>query len=93
MIDYEKRLKVFERDHYTCCNCGKSIMYYMSPQIAHMIAKSKNNIKKYSKEVIDHELNLKSTCSLRCNDACMINIKGKIEIELVNKIKKELNNE
>ena len=60
---------VFARDSYQCGTCGRSIYHYGTPQMAHRIAATEANIKKYGKEVIHHPGNLVSACCLRCNDA------------------------
>lgn len=60
---------VFARDGYQCATCGRSIYHYGTPQMAHRIASTMANIKKYGKAVIHNERNLASVCCLRCNDA------------------------
>ncbi len=60
---------VFTRDSWQCQTCGRSIYHYGTPQMAHRIAATESNIRKYGKEVIHHSRNLKPVCSLRCNDA------------------------
>lgn len=77
--DEEKRLEIFERDKWTCQVCGKWLREGV-PQLAHRIAQTKANIRKYGKEVIHHPLNLVSVCSLRCNSACNIGF-NRIECE------------
>lgn len=57
---------------YTCPVCGRSLSQYGTYQLAHRIAQSEENIKKYGKEIIHDRLNLVPVCSLRCNDACNI---------------------
>jgi hypothetical protein len=60
---------VFARDGYQCATCGRSIYHFGFPQMAHCIASTEANIKKYGKEVIHHAGNLRAVCCLRCNDA------------------------
>jgi hypothetical protein len=55
-----------------CEVCGKSIYEYGSPQIAHCIAQTQTNIAKYGNFFIQHRLNYRAVCSLKCNDACNI---------------------
>ena len=82
--------KLFMRDGYKCQNCGRSIYTYSFPQIAHCIAATVSNIKKYGKDVINHPYNLKSVCSLKCNDAMNIGFSTKQADELAEKIKQEI---
>jgi ketosteroid isomerase-like protein len=51
-------------------------------------------LKQYGKEVINHPLNLATVCSLKCNDAVLLDPKTHpIEArELIEKIKEELKN-
>jgi 5-methylcytosine-specific restriction endonuclease McrA len=65
----EARKAIFIRDGYRCQNCGKSIFTYGTPQVAHCIAQTKPNIRRYGKDVIHHPLNTKAACSLGCNSA------------------------
>ena len=70
----ERREEVlFVRDRYTCRICGDPIRQHGTPQLAHRIAKTKSNLSRYGKEVIHHEDNLWSTCSLECNARAAIN--------------------
>jgi len=89
----ETKQRLFARDGYRCQNCGGSIYAYDTPQLAHCIASSIVNIRRYGKEVIHHDDNLKSVCSLRCNDGCNI---GMIPVErdaLAERIKEKLRKE
>ena len=86
----ENREEIFARDGYICQVCGKSILQYGTPQLAHLIAQSQSNIKRYGKEVMHHQNNMKSVCSLYCNSLCNIGNRP-VECEaLVNKIKKAM---
>ena len=62
----DKLLAIYERDEWTCV-CGNSVHIYGTPQIAHRLAQTKANIKKWGKGVIHHNVNLRAVCSLRCN--------------------------
>jgi hypothetical protein len=68
----ELKKELFRRCDYTCAVCGGSIYQYGTPQLAHRIAQTESNIKKYGKKVIHHKKNLVSVCCLACNDACNI---------------------
>lgn len=87
----EKRLDIFNRDNWRCVVCGRSIYADGSiGQLAHMIPKTKANLKKYGEEVIHHHLNLKTVCGLKCNSA--VNMGNKpIQISvLVKRIQNDL---
>jgi len=63
----EKMEQIHKAYFYQCAKCGEP-----SNQLAHIIPKRKTRIKKYSKDVIHHPLNLVPVCSLKCNDSCDI---------------------
>jgi 5-methylcytosine-specific restriction endonuclease McrA len=76
----EQRAEIFKRDCYTCQHCGLSVFQYGTPQLAHLIAQTKANLKRYGKAVIHHPLNMASTCSLECNAAMNIGMNpGKVK--------------
>jgi len=62
---YETKLRILDRDLYTCqypeCN-NKAI------SLAHRIAQTKVNIKKYGKEIIHHDLNMVSVCEIQSHN-------------------------
>jgi len=41
MIDEEKRHNIFSRDQFLCGNCGKHIVTFGTPQLAHKIRQGK----------------------------------------------------
>lgn len=41
MIDEEKRYNIFSRDQFLCGNCGKHIVIFGTPQLAHRIRQGK----------------------------------------------------
>lgn len=85
--EQEKRLQIFRRAGWKCECCGQRLSRDgMHPQLAHIIPQKKRNIKKYGKQVIHHQLNLKAVCSGRCNSAVDINGKDMLIEKLVNKI-------
>jgi len=67
----DRREEIFARDNWTCRICGKPLRAGI-PQLAHRIAATQANIKKYGREIIYHSLNMWSTCSLDCNSHCNI---------------------
>lgn len=85
------RMRVFARDGYHCVVCGCRLTDDGKiPQLGHCIPQSKMYIKKYGKEIIHHDLNMKSTCGLEHNAAVSINGKDKLIADLVKEIKKAL---
>jgi len=79
----EKRQEIFKKYDYLCSFCGKPVNIYGTSQLAHGIAKSKVNIKKYGEKVINHELNLFPVCSLYCNSRKNIGMNPEKTKELV----------
>lgn len=83
-------IQICERDHWRCQNCSKPARWKGTPQLAHLIANTVANRKKYGSSVIDHPLNRKLTCCLYCNGRMNIgNNPGKAE-ELADKIRDEM---
>jgi hypothetical protein len=82
----EKKIEILSAYNYRCIQCGGQAIF-----LAHRIAKTKNNIKRYGTAVIHHEKNLLPVCSNpRCNDACNIGGRpGDVE-KLVREIQEEL---
>ena len=61
-----------------CEVCGKPLAEGQ-PQIAHCIADTKANNAKYGSFFVQHRLNYRAVCSLKCNDKCNIGYnKGKV---------------
>ena len=77
----DKKKRIYFQRGGRCKICGNPVPM-SEAQLAHGIANTKPNIKKYGKEVIHHEKNLSLTCGNkfgRCNDACNIgNNPGKV---------------
>lgn len=71
-LDRDATMEIYARALWRCEVCGKSVRHYGTPQLAHRIARTKANIKRYGREVICHPSNLAPVCSLRCNDACNV---------------------
>lgn len=65
---HEARMKIYYRDRAMCQACGKPVTIHEF-QVAHRIADTKANRKKYGGMVIDHPLNKAATHPGRCNDA------------------------
>lgn len=82
----EQRAEIFKRDCYTCQHCRSSIFEYGTPQLAHRVAQTKANLKKYGKAVIHHPLNMVSACSLECNAAMNIGMNPGKVMSLVREI-------
>ena len=64
---FEESQKIYSSNGWACVECGESVHKYGTPQLAHLIARSKENYSKYGAAVIDHSLNRVPTCSLECN--------------------------
>lgn len=76
----ESMLDIYNRDMWVCQRCGEK-----ASQIAHRIAQSTVNKKKYGKDIVHHKYNMVASCD-RCNDYFNIgNIPEKVKriIELI----------
>lgn len=71
----ELKRKIIQDQDGFCANpeCDNQLDFYGPPQLAHRVAKSKANLKKYGAKVIHHRLNLAAVCCLNCNSAMLIN--------------------
>jgi len=65
---HEERLRIYVRDRGICKACGKPVDIN-GFQVAHRIANTVMNRKRFGDEVIDHILNKATTHPGRCNDA------------------------
>ena len=65
---YEERLRIYARDHGICQACGLPVVVN-NFEIAHKIANTVVNRKRFGAEVIDHPLNKATTHPGRCNSA------------------------
>jgi hypothetical protein len=69
----ELRELLFSAADWRCIHCGGHIRAHGTPQLAHRIAQSKANLKKYGSEVIHHPLNVVPVCQVEpCNSALNI---------------------
>lgn len=77
----EKKIRIYFQAGGRCKICGNPVSM-SEAQLAHKIAKSRQNIKHYGKEVIFHPKNMILTCGDkfgRCNDSVNIGFNtGKI---------------
>jgi 5-methylcytosine-specific restriction endonuclease McrA len=87
----EERITLMFKRGCRCEVCGKPL-HLGNLQLAHRIPKAKGYLKQYGKEVVHNPLNLATVCSLKCNDAVLLDPKTHpIEAqELVRKIKDAL---
>ena len=85
----EKKIQIYNVRGGMCQVCYKIISLAES-QLAHKISKSRQNIKKYGKEVIHHPKNIILTCGDkfgRCNDSVNISGNPMKVAELIEEIK------
>jgi hypothetical protein len=80
-------IEIYKRDGWRCGHCGLSVYRHGTLQLAHRIAKTQANIKKYGKTVIDHPLNRVGTCCLYCNGRMNIGFNTAEAEELADKIR------
>jgi len=81
---YEAKILIFNRDEYKCQypDCNKPSVY-----LAHRIAQSKSNIKRYGKEIIHNYKNMISVCENQShNDYFNIGYKPDEVKDLLNEI-------
>ena len=64
---HEERLEIYARDRGICQACGKFVDIN-SFEVAHKIANTVSNRKRFGNNVIDHPLNEATTHPGRCND-------------------------
>jgi len=64
----EERLRIYARDHGICQACGETVPMD-GFEVAHRIANTASNRKRYGDRVIDHPLNKATTHPGRCNSA------------------------
>ena len=65
---HEERLRIYARDRGICQACGLPVVVN-NFEIAHKIANTVVNRKRFGAEVIDHPLNKATTHQGRCNSA------------------------
>ena len=73
MNDYKTIQEVFNRDDFTCQYCGEGALgYNKNIQRAHILSQGKYSRKHFGK-LIDSPLNMKTVCSLKCNNKLAVN--------------------
>ena len=82
----EKRTRIYYRSSGRCEICEQP-MPITTMQLAHRIGQTKANLKKYGKEIIHHELNMKAVCGLRCNARADISFRTEEVKALVEEIR------
>jgi hypothetical protein len=65
---YEQRWDIYSRDHGRCQSCGELVPYDCF-EVAHRIADTKANRKRWGDTVVDHIMNKATTHSGKCNSA------------------------
>lgn len=82
----EAKKRILSRDGYRCQHCGRPARY-----LAHRIAQTKANIRKYGQEIIHHPDNLVSVCeNPACNDWFNIGFKSAMADDLAEKIRRKI---
>ncbi len=76
-----------EAQHWKCPACGGPLVG-KTPQWAHIISQSKQNLRKYGAAVIHHRVNGFVVCSLECNDAVALGDEPIAEAALIEKIRR-----
>ena len=64
---FDERLYIYHLYHGICQGCGEPLAFDET-ELAHCIARSKMNIRKYGKNVVNSRENLRPTHRGRCND-------------------------
>ena len=83
--------KMIRQQNNRCFVCNREFGYMNLPQMSHRICKAKWLIKKYGKEIIHHEFNMRITCAGNCNDHVSINPESLEAKELIEQIRNKLN--
>jgi hypothetical protein len=65
---FDERTALYAQARGHCQTCGNPVAFDAF-QLAHCIANSKANRRKYGAHIIDHPMNKRVTCPGRCNDA------------------------
>lgn len=65
---YKERLRIYERDRGVCQACGR-LVDINGFEVAHRIASTVANYKRWGAQVVDHPLNKATTHRGSCNDA------------------------
>lgn len=86
----EKRQDIFDLADGLCKVCGEPVNRFGTAQLAHRIAKTKPNIKKYGNEIINHKNNLVPVCSLKCNASVNIGFNPVCVSKLVDNIQRNI---
>lgn len=83
---HEERLAIYSRDGGICQYCGEPVDINRF-EVAHRIANTVSNRKRYGAEIVDHRLNKATTHAGRCNSGmnCGFN-PGKCQ-EIIDRIK------
>lgn len=85
----QTRWAVYNRAGGWCevCNAPLDFRTY---HMAHIVPKSKANLRKYGREIIHHPDNMKATCGLRCNAAVLIGCSPVAEAEHIAMIREKV---
>lgn len=88
----ETKERLFERYDWKCGICGEPLNQTGAhKQLAHRVPNGPTNRRKYGENIIHHDLNLVPVCCLACNDAVLIGCDPEAERNLIEKIRKAIN--
>jgi hypothetical protein len=65
---YDERTLMYDQAGGRCASCQETVIF-SEMELAHKIAKTKSNVRKYGRTVIDHAMNKAVTHRGKCNDA------------------------
>ncbi len=68
----EQREEIYEKQEGRCAFCGMP-MFFTDFELAHILAESRDNIRRFGRGVIDHPDNKRATHRGECNSGVLTN--------------------